>query len=101
MRTIPLPTNESVRSILKEEILPFEKRLAQIEDHLIKLRNPDHLVDKVEVQKILGDVSLSHVDNLRRRGILKSYRVGNLVRFKYSEVLGAAKAIGNPTNSNS
>ncbi len=44
------------------------------------------LIDKKEAAKILG-VSVPTIDNYRRNGILPSYRFGNRVRFRYSEVI--------------
>ena len=50
---------------------------------------------RLEVADELG-CSISYVDNLRRSGFLKSYRIGGLVRFKRTEIV---EAITNAQNS--
>lgn len=52
----------------------------------------ERFIDTKEVSELLG-VSSVTVWTYQRDGILKSYRVGRLTRFKLSEVLLSPKAI--------
>jgi predicted DNA-binding transcriptional regulator AlpA len=53
----------------------------------------ERYIDTKEVMHLLGDVSSVSVWDWDKKGILKSYRIGNLKRFKLSEVLSSPKAI--------
>ncbi|MEZ4901845.1 MAG: hypothetical protein R2822_08835 [Spirosomataceae bacterium] len=53
---------------------------------------PDRYIDQKEVAKIFG-VSGVSVWSWERAGLLKAYRIGNLKRFKYSEVMRSPRAI--------
>lgn len=87
---------------------PFEvlnRRLTSIEDLLLTLNHktipnllenttndsdpqPERLINKKEAAKLLG-VSLSTIDNYRRKGILIPKKIHGVVRFRSSEVLKA------------
>ena len=61
------------------------QRLSAIEN----LKNSDsELITKGIAAKMLG-VSVSSIDNYRREGLIRSYRIGNNIRFKKSELLQA------------
>lgn len=79
-------TKEELEKILRTIIEQNQPRKKQ--DHIYT----NELISKSEVAEIL-DVSLSSVDNYRRLGNLKSYKFGNKVRFRRSEVLEAATSI--------
>ncbi|OYU84471.1 MAG: DNA-binding protein [Flavobacterium sp. BFFFF2] len=73
------------------------KRFDILESQIRELKqqqNPqkDVLISRLDVSKLLG-VSLVTVHNWTKSGVLKSYRVGNKVRFKENEVLASLKAI--------
>ena len=53
---------------------------------------PDRFLDQKEVAQIFG-VSTVSVWQWEKAGLLKSYRIGNLKRFKYSEVMNSPKLI--------
>ena len=64
-----------------------------IKDHFpkgleIPQPEPDRYITKKEAAKLWGR-SVSTIDNFRRAGILKRYRIGSAVRFKRSELLAA------------
>lgn len=48
-------------------------------------------IDRPTVAQILG-VSSDHVIRLTAKGVLRSYKFGRSVRFKYNEVLAAAES---------
>lgn len=53
---------------------------------------PDRFLDQKEVAQIFG-VSTVSIWQWEKAGLLKSYRIGNLKRFKYSEVMESPKLI--------
>lgn len=53
---------------------------------------PDRYIDQEAVADIFG-VSTVTVWSWEKAGLLKSYRIGNLKRFKYSEVMQSPKLI--------
>lgn len=53
---------------------------------------PDRYIDQKAVSEIFG-VSAVSVWAWEKAGLLKSYRIGNLKRFKYSEVMNSPKLI--------
>ena len=53
---------------------------------------PDRFIDQKAVSEIFGVSSVS-VWAWEKAGLLKSYRIGNLKRFKLSEVMNSPKAI--------
>lgn len=53
---------------------------------------PDRFIDQKAVAEIFG-VSGVSVWQWEKAGLLQSYRIGNLKRFKYSEVMNSPKAI--------
>lgn len=63
------------------------KKLETTNDATLKSLK-DIFASRKEVAEELG-CSISYVDNLRRSGFLKSYRIGGLVRFKRSEIVEA------------
>ena len=85
---------------------PFEvldARLTEIQTMLVEIRykpptppptsaSDERYLDSSEVQKLLGISSVT-VWQWEKDGILKSYRIGNLKRFKHSEILAAPKKI--------
>ena len=54
--------------------------------------DPERFIDQKAVAEIFG-VSTVSVWQWEKVGLLKSYRIGNLKRFKYSEVMNSPKAI--------
>jgi len=53
---------------------------------------PDRFITKKEVATLFG-VSEVSVWDWQRKGLLTGYRIGNLVRYKYSEVMASPKMI--------
>ena len=53
---------------------------------------PERYIDQKAVSEIFGVSSVS-VWSWEKAGLLQSYRIGNLKRFKYSEVMNSPKAI--------
>jgi excisionase family DNA binding protein len=74
-----ITTKTELKELISEAINSVSHNVKPNEDQ------PD-LIDKIEVSKLLN-ISYSTVDNYRRKGLLKSYRIGNKVRFKRSEVI--------------
>ena len=87
----------------------LDQRLTNIEDLLLTIHHktipdlikekpsdtnsqPERLINKKEAAKLLG-VSLSTIDNYRRKGILIPKKISGVVRFKYSEVLQAIEEL--------
>ncbi|MFT6336702.1 MAG: putative DNA-binding transcriptional regulator AlpA [Halioglobus sp.] len=52
----------------------------------VKVSTPDDFLTKEDVAAML-QMSKSGIDSLRRRGLLKPYRIGASVRFKRSEIM--------------
>jgi len=52
----------------------------------VKVSTPDDFLTKEDVANML-QMSKSGIDNMRRRGLLKPYRIGATVRFKRSEII--------------
>ena len=89
-----------------ESINPFQildNRLDQIQSMIKSLEQKnfaiptnepsrDRYIDTKEVSELLGVSSVS-VWQYEKQGILKSYRIGNLKRFRLSEVMSSPKAI--------
>lgn len=73
------------RQICKEEFKNSAPPLAPVAE-------PDRFIDQKAVAEIFG-VSGVSVWQWEKAGLLKSYRIGNLKRFKYSEVMNSPKAI--------
>ena len=69
-----------VERLVEVEIVNFKKEISK------NYYFDDCLISREEVAKKLG-VSLGTIDNLRKRGRIQSYRIGNSVKFKKSEVL--------------
>lgn len=79
--------------IIKEAI---ENNMVSIPTPLQNSSNealPERYIDTKEAQQILGNVSSVSIWDWEKKGILQSYRIGNLKRFKLSEVLASPKAI--------
>jgi excisionase family DNA binding protein len=70
----------------------IEKQLTDLAANQRPLSEPDELLTRDEVAGLLK-ISKVTVWEWSRKGILQPYRIGNKVRFKRSEVLGAAKAV--------
>ena len=54
--------------------------------------DPERFLDQKQVAEIFN-VSTVLIWDWERKGLLKSYRIGNLKRFKYSEVMASPKLI--------
>ena len=54
--------------------------------------DPERFLDQKQVAEIFS-VSTVSIWDWERKGLLKSYRIGNLKRFKYSEVMDSPKLI--------
>ena len=54
--------------------------------------DPERFLDQKQVAEIFN-VSTVSIWDWERKGLLKSYRIGNLKRFKYSEVMDSPKLI--------
>ncbi len=74
-----------IEKIVKENIITIPKQKA--EETAI-----EKFLDTKEVSEIFGVSSVS-VWDWEKKGILKSYRIGNLKRFKLSEVMESPKLI--------
>jgi predicted DNA-binding transcriptional regulator AlpA len=83
---------------------PFEfinEKLNKIESYL-SIMNPkqdaispppkERFLDQKEVAELFG-VSTVSIWQWEKNGFLKSYRIGNLKRFKYTEIVNAPKFI--------
>lgn len=76
----------------------FLNEIKEIKDIFISLSKKqqsdpnDELITRQEASKILK-VSISTLDNWKRAGIITSYRIGNKVRYKKSEILDSLTKI--------
>ena len=80
----------------------FDARLTEIQSLLVEIRHKreepqptdksDTYIDQKRVAELL-DVSSVSVWEYERKGLLKSYRIGNLKRFLLSEVMASPKLI--------
>jgi hypothetical protein len=80
----------------------FDARLTEIQSLLVEIRHKkeepqptdksDTYIDQKRVAELL-DVSGVSVWEYERKGLLKSYRIGNLKRFLLSEVMASPKLI--------
>lgn len=80
----------------------FDARLTEIQSLLVEMRHKkeepqptdksDTYIDQKRVAELL-DVSGVSVWEYERKGLLKSYRIGNLKRFLLSEVMASPKLI--------
>jgi len=78
----------------------IEAKLSSIETHLQKLKpvetppqkEAERFLDTKQVAELYGVSSVS-IWQWEKANILKSYRIGNLKRFKYSELLESPKLI--------
>jgi predicted DNA-binding transcriptional regulator AlpA len=85
---------------MENPFLAIEKRLQTIEGYLVKFTPssppPDitveRFLDQKEVAELFG-VSTVSIWQWEKNGFIKSYRIGNLKRFKYSEIVNAPKFI--------
>ena len=73
-------SKDDVRTIFKEEFSKYDP---------VIFPDQEQFINKEQCAALLGGVCLSTVDNLRRRGILKPYKIGSAVRFKRNEVIDA------------
>lgn len=53
----------------------------------------ERYINKVELKKVLGDVSNPTIWDWEKKGFLKGYRMGRLTMYKLSEVLSSPKFI--------
>jgi predicted DNA-binding transcriptional regulator AlpA len=86
---------------MENPFLAIEKRLQTIEEYLVKLTPPqptappppdERFVNQKKVAELYG-VSTVSIWQWEKNGFIKSYRIGNLKRFKYSEIINAPKFI--------
>ncbi len=80
----------------------FDARLTEIQSLLVEIRHKkeepqptdksDTYIDQKRVAELL-DVSGVSVWEYEKKGLLKSYRIGNLKRFLLSEVMASPKLI--------
>jgi predicted DNA-binding transcriptional regulator AlpA len=85
---------------MENPFLAIEKRLQSIEGYLIRLEpstpspiSPEEkFLDQKQVAELL-QISGVSVWQWEKKGLLQSYRIGNLKRFKLSEILEAPKRI--------
>lgn len=75
----------SVRQIVEQAVKTAKTPPAPVSE-------PDRFLDQKEVAQIFG-VSTVSIWQWEKAGLLKSYRIGNLKRFKYSEVMESPKLI--------
>lgn len=59
----------------------------------VQFPDEDKYLTKEETGELLGGISNSTIDSLRRKGILKAHRFGGNVRFLKSEVLKTIKRL--------
>lgn len=74
------------KEIVKDEV----KKFSQIKTETAE--SPDRYIDTKEVCD-LYDVSTVTVWEWEKKGLIKSYRIGNLKRFKLSEIMASPKLI--------
>lgn len=82
------------------EVADFLTSVRQIIEEVVKTatppttsnQEPDRYITKKEVAALFG-VSEVSVWDWEKKGFLKGYRIGNLVRYKYSEVMQSPKMI--------
>jgi excisionase family DNA binding protein len=79
--------DELKNSIIKDVRVEFQN-LTEI----LKQRQPEEYLTRRELAEIFK-VTLPTISDWSKKGILKPYRLGNLVRFKKSEVEKALKKI--------
>lgn len=86
---------------MENPFLAIERRLQTIEGYLVKFtpQQPtppppleERFLDQKEVAELFG-VSTVSIWQWEKNGFIKSYRIGNLKRFKYSEIINAPKFI--------
>lgn len=73
-------------------LLALEDKLTPATPPPAPVAEPDRFIDQKEVAQIFG-VSAPTLWAWERAKLLKSYRIGNLKRFKYSEVMNSPKLI--------
>ena len=71
----------------------LEKRLKNIIPTIGTLETPDRYVNRNEAREILGGVSDPTLWEWENKGIIKGYRMGNKVFYKYSELMQSGKFI--------
>lgn len=82
------------------EVSDFLTSVRQIVEQAVKtatphpapVAEPDRFLTKKEVATLFG-VSEVSVWDWEKKGLLTGYRIGNLVRYKYSEVMASPKMI--------
>lgn len=75
----------SVRQIVEQAVKTATPSPAPVAE-------PDRFITKKEVATLFG-VSEVSVWDWEKKGLLTGYRIGNLVRYKYSEVMASPKMI--------
>lgn len=82
------------------EVSEFLSSVRQIVETAVKsatppsapIAEPDRFITKKDVATLFG-VSEVSVWDWEKKGLLTGYRIGNLVRYKYSEVMASPKMI--------
>ena len=74
----------------------FEKAFSELKKELQEKQktepNEESFIDQKQVAELFG-VSTVSIWQWEKNGFLKSYRIGNLKRFKYTEIVNAPKFI--------
>jgi predicted DNA-binding transcriptional regulator AlpA len=74
----------------------FEKAFSELKKELQEKQktepNEESFIDQKQVAELFG-VSTVSIWQWEKNGFLKSYRIGNLKRFKYTEIVKAPKFI--------
>jgi predicted DNA-binding transcriptional regulator AlpA len=74
----------------------FEKAFSELKKELQEKQktkpNEESFIDQKQVAELYG-VSTVSIWQWEKNGFLKSYRIGNLKRFKYTEIVNAPKFI--------
>tara|TARA_R110000737_G_scaffold343966_1_gene370576 strand:- start:1167 stop:1535 length:369 start_codon:yes stop_codon:yes gene_type:complete len=78
---IEVHTKDDIKNIVVDAV---RDALANFQP--VKVSTPDDFLTKEDVAAMLK-MSKSGIDSLRRRGLLKPYRIGASVRFKRSEIM--------------
>lgn len=87
---LDIPTIDEIKEV--NESLFINSIMPKINKLIENVQTEDRFVSKKEAARIL-DCCESTIDNLRRRCVLKSYKVGNAVRFKRSELINSIEEV--------
>lgn len=76
----------------------IEKRLKGIIPQMGTPEAPDRYVNRTEARAICGNVSDPTMWEWENKGIIKGYRMGNKIFYKYSELMQSAKFVDRTKN---